>query len=238
MLLMLRLSFAYMKYMLFGPADLLLENAALRQQLAVYERNAKRPRLKRRDRVFWVWLSWCWKDWRSALVIVQPATVIGWHRAGFRIYWRFKSRPSGRPKVEAEVRHLIGRMSRENPLWGAPRIQAELRLLGHQLAESSVAKYMIRQGSHRPPSPSWKNVYCERDIGSIRRECLDHVIAIGEAHLKRLLADYVLYYNEHRTHQSLCGDAPDGREVESIEGDIVAIPIIGGLHHRYTRVAA
>jgi len=109
---------------------LALENLALRQQLAVCNRSIKRPKLRRRDRVFWTWLMRLWPQWKSALVIVKPETVIRWHRQGFRLYWRWKSRAgrSGRPRIEEEVRDLIRRMSRDNPTWGAPRIQSELAI--------------------------------------------------------------------------------------------------------------
>jgi len=91
-------------------ANLAAENLALRQQFSVYRHRRPRPRLRRRDRIFGVWLSRCWTGWQHALVIVQPDTVIGWHRQGFRLYWRWRSRGrAGRPKVEAEVRQLIGR---------------------------------------------------------------------------------------------------------------------------------
>ena len=324
---------------LTGRAALATEVVALRQQLAVYKRKKPRPRLEWRDRVFWVLLSRWWRDWRSALVIVKPDTVVGWHRRRFRLYWRWKSR-GGRPKVDPQVRTLIRRMSRENPLWGAPRIRAELRLLGYEVAESTVAKYMIR--TTREPSPSWKtflanhahemaaidfftvptatfrvlyvfvvlsldrrrvlhfnvtadpsaqwaarqvieafpfdtaprflqrdrdgiygevfqrrvksmgieevvsaprspwqNPYVERLIGSIRRECLKHVIVLNETHLRRILTEYFDYYNGSRAHQSLDGDAPIHREAEPPEhGAIVSIPQVGGLHHRYTRQAA
>jgi putative transposase len=133
-----------------------MENLALRQQLAILSRKRPRPRLRRRDRLFWVWLSSWFADWRSWLAIVKPETVIGWHRQGFRLYWRWKSRGGkpGRPTVSAEVRRLIRRMSAENPTWGAPRIQAELRLLGYALARSTVAKYKHRHP--KPPSQSWR----------------------------------------------------------------------------------
>lgn len=323
-----------------SPAALLAENCALRQQLAVFKREQPRPRLCRRDRIFWVILSKLWSDWRSALVIVRPETVVGWHRAGFRLYWRFKSCKSGRPQVSTEVRRLIRRMACENPLWGAPRIHGELKLLGYELAESTVAKYLPR--SNKPPSPTWKtflknhlgetaaidffvvptatfrvlyvfvvlsldrrrvlhfnitahpssqwtaqqineafpfdsapkflqrdrdgiygevfqqrvqslgieaivsaprspwqNPYVERLIGSIRRECLDHVIVLNERHLTRILTDYFRYYNESRTHLALDGNSPHPREIEPPErGRMIAVPQVGGLHHRYTRVAA
>jgi hypothetical protein len=141
---------------LANRSALIAENLALRQQLAVLRRSAKRPRLRQRDRIFWVWISRLWRSWRSALVVVQPDTVVRWHRRGFRLYWRWKSKNRGRPTIEPAIRNLIRRMSQENPLWGAPRIQAELALLGHDVAESTVAKYMIhpRPG---PPSQTWRS---------------------------------------------------------------------------------
>ena len=292
--------------------------------------------------MFWVWLSRLWSEWQSVLVVVQPATVVGWHRQGFRLYWRWKSRGGklGRPCVDRRLQSLIRRMSRENPLWGAPRIQAELRLLGYELAESTVALYMDCRS--KPPSPTWKtflanhakeiaaidffvaptatfrllycfvvlsidrrrvvhfnvtgnpsaawtaqqivdafpfdsalrflmrdrdgiygevfqkhvrnlgieevvsaprspwqNPYVERLIGTIRRELLDHVIVLNEAHLKRLLSGYLEYYHQSRMHQSLDGNAPIPREVEPPNlGSVIAVPQVGGLHHCYTRVAA
>ena len=126
---------------------LVTENLALRQQLLVLHRSTNRPRLRNRDRLFWVALSQLWRDWRSILVIVKPETVIKWHRQGFKCYWRWKSRAGrvGRPKIDQEIRDLIRRMSRENPIWGVPRIQAELHLLGYEIAESTVAKYRVRK---------------------------------------------------------------------------------------------
>ena len=134
---------------------LAVENLALRQQLAVFKRTAKRPRLRRGDRIFWSWLSRAWPGWRSAVIIVKPETVIRWHRQGFRLYWRRKSRPKGgRPRVDAEIRTLIRRMCDENSGWGAPRVRVELALLGHEVAQATVAKYMIRRAG--PPSQTWK----------------------------------------------------------------------------------
>ena len=142
--------------MLIRQAALAAENLALRQQLAVLRQSVKRPELRRRDRVFWVWLSRLWKDWRSVLVIVQPETVVRWHQLGFRLYWRWKSRTGkvGRPRVDAEIRKLIQRMCPENPTWGAPRIQSELHLLGYTIAESTVSRYMVRHA--KPPSQTWR----------------------------------------------------------------------------------
>ena len=142
---------------LVSRTRLAVENLALRQQLAVFRRTAKRPRLRLRrgDRIFWSWLSRVWPGWRSAVIIVKPATVIRWHRQGFRLYWRWKSRPKGgQPRVDAEIRTLIRRMCGENVTWGAPRVKAELALLGHEVAQATVAKYMKRRAG--PPSQTWK----------------------------------------------------------------------------------
>ncbi len=330
----------WLRGFLLRRCALAAENLALRQQLAVLRRSVRRPRLRPWDRLFWVGLSRCWAGWKDALLIVTPATVVGWHRQGFRLYWRWKSRGrNGRPRIAPEVRRLIRRMSWENSLWGAPRIHAELRLLGHDVAESTVARYMGRRT--RPASPPWRsflanhieclasvdffvvptvtfkllyafvvlchdrrrvahfnvtfhptaewvarqvkeafpydaaprylirdhdgaygegfreclesmgieevltaprspwqNPYVERLIGSIRRECLDHVIVFNEAHLWRSLSRYFDYYHASRTHRALDDNAPCPREVEpSGRGRVVAIPQVGGLHHRYTRVA-
>jgi len=329
-----------LRVFLLPRAALAAENLALRQQLAVLQVSMKRPKLRKRDRLFWVWLSRLWSGWRSCLMIVKPETVVRWHREGFRLYWRWKSRKKlGRPKTEAEIRALIRRMARENPTWGAPRIQSELALLGLTVAESTVAKYLGR--AHKPPSQTWRTflenhdgdiaaidffivatvtfrvLYCfvvlrhdrrrvvhftvtphptarwtaqqvveafpfdtaprflirdhdgiygvdfrerikhfgieevviayrspwqspyvERLIGSIRRECLDHVIVLNEAHLIRILGDYFAYYHEARTHLSLERNAPRPRAVEPpSQGRVIAIPHVGGLHHRYTRAA-
>jgi putative transposase len=136
----------FLRAVFFGSAAVALENAALRHQLLVLPRSVGRPRLARWDRVFWVWLSRVWVSWRSSLVIVQPATVLAWHRRGFQLYWRWKSwAPSvGRPRLDPELRRLIRRMARENPTWGRRRIRAELALLGYHVAELTVAKYMCR----------------------------------------------------------------------------------------------
>ena len=328
--------------MLFATrAALAAENLALRHQLVVLQQSVKRPKLRPRDRIFWVWLSKLWGGWRSCLLLVQPATVLRWHRDGFKRYWRRLSgrNKPGRPKIPAEIRHLIRRMCRENVLWGAPRILSELRLLGYWVAERTVAKYMIRH--RKPPSQTWRtflenhasdiaavdfftvptvtfrvlycflvllhdrrqvvhfnvtahptaqwiaqqvveafpwdtaprymirdrdmifdtwfrervkqigmkeviigrrapwqNPYLERLIGSIRRECLDHVIIMNEAHLQRMLTLYLDYYHNSRPHLSLGRNAPVPRQVEPPEkGKVIATPQVGGLHHRYIRVA-
>ena len=126
--------------------NLALENVALRHQLAVLRRSVKRARIRDSDRVFWILMRRLLVDWQDALVFVKPETVIRWHRKGWRYYWKRKSKPStpGRPPISFKLIHLIRRLSTENPLWGAPRIQSELALLGHEIAESTVAKYMVR----------------------------------------------------------------------------------------------
>jgi transposase InsO family protein len=137
-------------------ATLQLENLALRHQVGVLRRSVKRPRLSSADRLLWTWLCEVWSDWRSALVIVQPQTVIAWHRKGFRLFWSWKVRHgrSGRPPVSKELRELIRKMSRDNPLWGAPRIHGELLKLGIDIGETSVGKYIIRR--RKPPSQTWR----------------------------------------------------------------------------------
>jgi putative transposase len=114
-------------------AVLQLENLALRHQLGVLRRSVKRPKLTPADRFLWAWLCEIWNDWRSSLMIVKPATVIAWHRKSFRLFWTWKVRHGqlGRPGVSPEVRDLIRRLSRENPLWGAPRIHGELPQTQH-----------------------------------------------------------------------------------------------------------
>jgi putative transposase len=321
---------------------LALENLALRHQLAVLQRAAPRPRLRRSDRLLWVLLSRLWNGWAGALVLVKPETVIRWHRAGFARCWTWKSRRigPGRPAVAQELRALIRRMSEANPLWGAPRIHGELQKLGLEISQATVSKYTVRP--NRPPSQTWRtfldnhvgslvsvdfftvptvmfkvlfvfvvlahdrrrvlhinvtdaptaqwtaqqlvevfpwetapryllrdrdavygvvfssrvqalgilevktaprspwqNPYVERLIGTLRRECLDHVVVLNEAHLPRLLRDYLIYYHRVRTHLSLDKDTPEPRLVERLEqGRIVETPMVGGLHHPYTRQAA
>jgi putative transposase len=319
------------------------EILALRHQLLVLQRanRGRKLRFGRTDRVLWVWLSRLWINWRSALLIVKPETVIAWHRQGFRLYWNWKSRHAlGRPSVSREVVELIRKMSLANPRWGAPRIHGELLKLGFDLSQASVAKYMVRP--RKPPSQTWRtflknharnfvsvdffvvptiafqllfvfvildherrrpihfavtahpssewtaqqlvqafpwdqapryllrdrdgcyggqfretaiamgihevltapqspwqNAYVERLIGSIRRECLDHVIVFNEFGLRRVLRDYFQYYERCRTHLSLEKDSPCGRPVEHPAlGPVIEIPQVGGLHHLYTRKAA
>src|SRR5881628_404950 len=321
--------------------ELALENLALRQQLAAWKAREPRPRLTEMDWIFWVFLFRLWTGWRHSLQVVRPETVVGWHRQGFRRYWAWKSRrQSGRPMISTELRDLIRRMSRANPLWGAPRIHGELLKLGLTVSQATVSKYMRRP--RRPPSQVWRtflknhakdlialdfftvptatfrvlfvlvvlshgrrrlrhfnitehptaewtarqliegcgqdesprhmirdrdqvygerfsrqakmldiretviaprspwqNAYAERVIGSIRRECLDHIVVIGERHLRGILSNYVDYYNETRTHLALAKDAPEPRSAQApSQGRVVEVPRVGGLHHEYRRRAA
>jgi hypothetical protein len=155
-----------LRLLLLPRSQLVLENLALRQQLAILSRQRPQPRLRRRDRLFWIALSWLYAGWRSALVVVQPQTVVRWHQQSFRLWWRWRSRTKrvGRPLLDREVRALIARMSRDNPTWGSPRIQAELRLLGHEFAEATVAKYRPRQ--RKPPSQNWKT-FLRNHVGTL-----------------------------------------------------------------------
>lgn len=273
-------------------------------------------------------------------MIVKPETVIGWHRAGFRLYWRWRSRPrGGRPKITEEIRTLIRRLASENPSWGAPKIHGELQKLGFVVSERTVARYLRRLRRRGDPSRRWlaflqnhrevivafdfftvptvtfQLLYClfviehgrrrilhfnitrhptanwvvqqlreafpeagayryvildrdskfdadvirflkatglktkrtsvrapwqngisERWVGSCRREILDHVIALNELHLRRLIRDYVSYYHQDRIHDSLEKDTPHFRTVEQKPGGnatVISSARLGGLHHRY-----
>src|SRR5271167_2015538 len=132
-----------------------LENLALRHQLHVLRRQrSARPRLITVDRLLWVWFYRLWPRCLDTMVLVKPATVVQWHRQGFRLFWRWRSR-SGRPSVNREVRDLIRQMNAANPLWGAPRIHGELLKLGIEISQVTVAKYMVRRRG--TPSPTWRN---------------------------------------------------------------------------------
>jgi putative transposase len=138
-------------------ADLEAEILALRHQLGVLRQAApKRPHLTRTDRLLWVLLSGVWAGWRRSVQIVQPATVGRWHRRAFARYWKWRSRRRrvGRPAVARDIRALIRQMRFANPLWGAPRIHGELRKLGLEVSQTTVAKYVGRRRT--PPSPTWR----------------------------------------------------------------------------------
>jgi len=133
------------------------ENAALRHQLVVLRRKMSgRVRLTNSDRMFFIQLYRWFPSVLKVITVIRPDTLVRWHRAGFRWYWRWKSRSfGGRPQIDTQLRALIRRMSVENPLWGAPRIHGELLKLGFEVAQSSVAKYMVKR--HGPPSQGWRS---------------------------------------------------------------------------------
>jgi transposase InsO family protein len=314
------------------------ENAVVRHQLIILQRKVRgRAHLTNNDRWFFVQMYRWFPSIMKVLTIIEPETLVRWHRAGFRRYWRWKSRSrGGRPQMDLELRTLIRQMSMENVLWGAPRIHGELLKLGFSVAQSTVATYMVKrrgppsQGwrtflrNHAPdiaamdffvvptigfrilygfvivrlhrrdlvwinvttnptaewvarqvteafpwegaprymirdrdriygtavtrrlramgirdkptaPASPWQNGFAERLIGSIRRECLDHIIVFSEAHLRRILKSYAGYYNSVITHRSLHKDAPISRPIHQT-GIIRSHPILGGLHHHYVRV--
>ncbi len=137
---------AYLRAFLVPSHRLALEAASLRQQFAVFKRKQSHPKLERLDPLFWIVLRRLWPRWTEVLIIVKPETMVSWHRAGFRLFWRWRSRirRPGRPKVSEEIRHLIRRMKAENPTWGAPRIHGELLQLGFHISEPTVSRYLQR----------------------------------------------------------------------------------------------
>ncbi len=328
----------YLARRVFARSPVEVDIVALRHQVAVLQRqNLHRPKLTRWDRLLFAVLYRFQPSVLQSISIVQPETVVRWHRTGFRLFWKFKSRAkAGRPRVPGEVRALIREISIANPLWGAPRIHGELLKLGIDVSQSTVANYMVRgrqtpsqgwltflrnhadgiaavdlfvvptiglrllfglvilnhdrrrivhiaatyhptaewiarqiveafpwesapqyllrdrDGAYgkvfrkrlfamgirdRPVAPRspWQNGYVERVIGSIRRDLLDHVIVMGEAHLRRLLRAYADYYNTWRTHLGLDKDTPSGRPIHD-RGRITPMPKLGGLHHAYVRI--
>ncbi len=331
--------------LLRSKQELVLENALLRQQLIVLNRSVKRPALTATDRGLLVLLASWLRTWASALVIVQPETVLRWHRQGFRLFWRRKSTPASQtPRIPAETVALIKQMATENRLWGAERIQGELLKLDIRVSKRTIQKYMrqarpprksgqtwatflknhahqiwacdflqvtdlffrplfaffiielgsrrvVHVGVTRHPTDAWvaqqlreatpydehpryliydhdskygpqfaglaassgievlrtpvqaprANAVMERFLGSVRRECLDHILILSEAHLCRVLRLYVTYFNAVRPHQGIGQQvpAPPGSGVPGrrTAGKVMAIPILGGLHHEYRWVA-
>jgi hypothetical protein len=144
--------------------SLVFANLALRQQLAVYRRTRPKPTVRWSDRLFWVRLRLAWSDWKLALEIVRPTTVIAWHRRGFAWYWTRRSRPrGGRPHVLADLRRLTREMVLTNPLWGAPRLHGELLKLGFEVSERTISRLMPRR--RPPPSQTWRT-FLENHVGS------------------------------------------------------------------------
>ena len=148
-------------------SELAIENLALRQQLAALRRSSIRPHLRATDRAFWVGLSRIWSLWADVLVIVKPETVLRWHRAGFRLFWRWRSHTRGQSngEVSPEIKALVRKMAEANPLWGAPRIHAELLKLGVDISERSVSRLMPAR-PRKPPSQTWRT-FLDNHVGSI-----------------------------------------------------------------------
>lgn len=157
MLKVIKNSFGWLSRKLSVIAYLTAENLALRQQLIVLNRNQRRPNFKERDRLFWVVLSRIWSGWRDVVYIVQPDTVVRWHKRAFKFYWRRKSERGkrGRPSLDPEIRAIVLKMARANPLWGAPTIHGELLKLGIDISERTVSK-LIRRRTRKPPSQTWR----------------------------------------------------------------------------------
>ncbi len=319
---------------------LVAENLLLRHQLAVLTRpTRKRPRLRTRDKLFWVVVRALRSDWRQHLVLVRPESVIRWHRQAWRLFWRWRSRgPLGRPRLSTEVRQLIATMARDNPRWGSERIRGELLKLGLVVSKRSIQRYR-RRGPASPSSQTWRtflanhahhlwaadlltvqtltfktlyvlvciahgrrelvhanvtanptaawvwrqvieatpwgntprhllrdhdavygrdfrqrarrigidaivtpiaspraNAVAERVIGTLRRECLDHLIVLDEQHLRSVLTEFVQYYNRERPHRTLRLQTPVP-VLRAVDGRVRSRPVLGGLHHVYARVA-
>ncbi len=325
--------------------QLVAENLLLRQQLLVLSRAGKRPHWTRADRALVVVLASTVQHWREALLIVRPETVLRWHRAGLRLFWRAKSHATSQePRIAAETIALIKEMAANNRLWGADRIQGELLKLGIPVAKRTIQRHMrrahpslprgqasttflrnhaqdiwacdfvqlsvvwfrplfafvvtelgsrriIHVGATRAPTDAWvaqqlreatpfgavpkylirdndakygprfdtvaagsgitvlrtpiraprANAICERLIGSVRRECLDHILLVSEAHLRRVLNEYAQYFNQSRPHQGIDQRVPEpGEGANDTVGTaavVTALPVLGGLHHAYRRAA-
>jgi putative transposase len=322
-------------------AVLVAENLLLRQQVIVLRRRVKRPRLRRFDRYLIGAVAGRFRRLLAAIVLVKPETVIKWHRAGWRLLWRWRARRRpGRPPIDADLRALIRRMWRDNPTWGENRIAGELAKLGYRVSPRTVAKYrpvglargrgqrwttFIRNHLHEtwacdfftvisirfrvfyvfvvlglgrrrivhvgvtehptagwaaqrlveataeldyvprfivhdrdsiygglfrtrirglgaralvtPPRAPQANAFAERMIGTLRRDCLDHIIVRDERHVENLLREYLVYYHG-RPHRGLRMQPPDGARhlapPRPARGTrITAIPLMAGLHHRY-----
>ena len=155
---LLRFFFGSLIRLLSSRRDLLLENLALRQQLAVLKARRPKPRLSIPDKLFWVLARRLWSGWKQSLLVVTPETVVRWHRAGFRLYWTWLSRHRvrvGRKQISKELRALIFQMVVENPTWGAPRIHGELQMLGFQVSERTVSRWVQRAPKNPEPAKRW-----------------------------------------------------------------------------------
>ena len=340
MLLVLRYAFAALRAVARERSELALENIALRHQLEVLARS--RPRLRPADRLMWSWLSRAWTRWRRHLVIVQPDTVVRWHRTAWSTGGgKSRGAKPGRPRIDPELVGLIRKMTRENPRWGHMRVLGELRKLGFHVSLQTVRRY--RRDCPRDPSSGWRtflenhrpeiwasdfftvhtlwfqtlyvffliahdrrtvmhmnvtshptaqwvwrqlinatpwgteprflirdrdrayggdfiararaigiktvltpiatpqaNAIAERFVGTMRRECLDHIIVVNERHLRHVLHDFARHYNDARPHQSLELEVPNAqpRASPATSGSVVSRSVLSGLTHEYEREAA
>ena len=320
-------------------ADLIVENALLRQQLIILKRQVKRPQLTNADRIHFILLAHFTKFWKQALHILQPDTLLRWHQNLFHMYWRRKSQ--GRPKVKSETIILIQKMANENLWWGAERIRGELLKLGIEVSKRSIQKYMPKDRKAHSSSQTWAtflknqvsgiwacdftvvydwlfrtwyifvvmelktrrivhtgvtkfptyewtaqqlreatpwgkgpkylirdrdkkyathfsavamssgikelktpfrtpqaNGYCERFMGSLRRECMDHILIYDDNHLRRIVTEYTAYFNQERPHQGIDQRVPNHYGLPTSKptrGQISSKAILGGLHHSYSR---
>lgn len=328
----------------YTKAELIAEKALLRHQLGTLQRRIKRPQLNRRDRLWMLLLAKRLRHWTDALLIIQPETLLRWHRAGFRLFWRLKSKAKHPPTHRApETVALIQRMARENRTWGAERIRGEWLKLGIRVAKRTIQKYLREGRPARSPSQTWRtflknhanemwacdfllvvdlffcqtfifflielgsrrvvhfgitrnptsnwvtqqlreatpdgmgpkylvrdndtkfgaffdrlaqmsgieilkipfhalqaNAICERFLGSVRRECLDHLLIFSDQQLHRIFKEYVAYFNRARPHQGFAQKFPEASRRESPplgKGRIIAFPVLNGLHHAYRRAA-
>ena len=326
-------------------SELLAENALLRQQLIILRRQVKRPACTKTDRMLLVLLARLVQTWKQALIIVQPETLLRWHRQGFKLFWKYKSKAASlKPRLSQETISLIQEMAKDNRLWGAERIRGELLKLGIRVCKRTIQKYMrqvratrprgqtwstflqthaqqvwacdflpvtdlffrslfaffiielhsrkvIHVGVTRSPTDAWTaqqlreataygvgpkylirdndgkfgprfarvaatsgikilktpyhtpraNATCERFLGSVRRECLDHLLILHEKQMDRVLHAYVQYFNQARPHQGIRQQIPEryGEPVppHQDDGKILSLPVLGGLHHDYRRSA-
>ncbi len=328
-----------------SKSEMVAENALLRQQVIILRRQVKRPACTKTDRMLLVLLARMVRSWKQALLIVQPETLLRWHRQGFKLFWKYKSRAASlKPRISQETVALIQEMARDNRLWGAERIRGELLKLGIHVCKRTIQKYMRAVHTTRPHGQTWKtfmhthaqqiwacdflpvtdlffrslfaffntllhsrkvihvgvtrsptdawtaqqlreatafgvgpkylirdndskfgvtfarvaktsgikilktpyhapraNAICERFLGSVRRECLDHLLILQEKQLQRILRAYVEYFNRARPHQGINQQIPEGYGEPVLphhdDGKILALPVLGGLHHDYRRSA-
>jgi putative transposase len=328
-----------------NKSELVAENALLRQQLIILRRQVKRPACTKTDRMLLVLLARMVRTWKQALVIVQPETLLRWHRQGFKLFWKYTSRAaSPKPRISPETVALIKEMARDNRLWGAERIRGELLKLGICVCKRTVQKYLRQVRATRPRGQTWRtfihthaqqiwacdflpvtdlffrslfaffivelhsrrvihvgvtrsptdawtaqqlreataygvgpkylirdndgkfgvgfaqvaktsrieilktpyhapraNAICERFLGSVRRECLDHLLILHEEQLQRVLIVYTHYFNRARPHQGIQQQRPEPQAgplpPDPTGGKVLSFPVLGGLHHDYRRSA-